>query len=347
MPIDKIALKNFTVFDRLKLEFCSGINVLVGVNGKGKTHIMKLLYSACQAVDPRVSFAQKIVRCFLPDEHRISRLVRRKQGNNDAIIRVSGSSLGSGESKTISAKFNIKTKKWDADITGEDRWEKLFQDLTSTFIPAKEILSNAYNLSAAVEKNNVIFDDTYLDIVNSAKIDISLGKNAASKQSMLTQIERIIEGKVFFDTQKDEFYLKHGNSKLEFNLVAEGIRKIALIWQLAKNGTLEKGSILFWDEPEANINPTHIPIIADMLLALQRSGVQIFIATHDYILAKYIETRALKTDNVQYFSLYDGSDTVCCDTASQFSSLEHNPIVSAFDSLLDEVYNNKVNGNEE
>ncbi len=35
------------------------------------------------------------------------------------------------------------------------------------------------------------------------------------------------------------------------------------------------------------------------------------------------------------------------DTASQFSSLEHNPIVSAFDSLLDEVYNNKVNGNEE
>lgn len=347
MPIDKIALKNFTVFDSLELEFCSGINVLVGVNGKGKTHIMKLLYSACQAVDPRVSFAQKIVRCFLPDEHRISRLVRRKQGNNDAIIRVSGSSLGSGESKTISAKFNIKTKKWDADITGEDRWEKLFQDLTSTFIPAKEILSNAYNLSAAVEKNNVIFDDTYLDIVNSAKIDISLGKNAASKQSMLTQIERIIEGKVFFDTQKDEFYLKHGNSKLEFNLVAEGIRKIALIWQLAKNGTLEKGSILFWDEPEANINPTHIPIIADMLLALQRSGVQIFIATHDYILAKYIETRALKTDNVQYFSLYDGSDTVCCDTASQFSSLEHNPIVSAFDSLLDEVYNNKVNGNEE
>ena len=40
MPIDKIALKNFTVFDRLELEFCSGINVLVGVNGKGKTHIV-------------------------------------------------------------------------------------------------------------------------------------------------------------------------------------------------------------------------------------------------------------------------------------------------------------------
>ena len=32
-------------------------------------------------------------------------------------------------------------------------------------------------------------------------------------------------------------------AKLEFNLVAEGLRKIALLWQLIKNGTLEKGSV--------------------------------------------------------------------------------------------------------
>ena len=52
--------------------------------------------------------------------------------------------------------------------------------------------------------------------------------------------------------QDDRFYLKPGTqAKLEFNLVAEGLRKIALLWQLIKNGTLEKGSVLFWDEPEA------------------------------------------------------------------------------------------------
>lgn len=49
--------------------------------------------------------------------------------------------------------------------------------------------------------------------------------------------------------------MKKGNSRQEFNLVAEGIRKMVLLWQLVKNGTLEKGSVLFWDEPEANINP--------------------------------------------------------------------------------------------
>lgn len=51
-----------------------------------------------------------------------------------------------------------------------------------------------------------------------------------------------------------------------------------------KNGMLEKGSVLFWDEPEANINPKYIPIIVDLLLVLSRSGVQIFVSTHDYFL---------------------------------------------------------------
>lgn len=344
MSLNKLSLKSFTVFDQLELEFSSGINVFVGVNGKGKTHIMKVLYSACQAADKKVSFAQKIVRCFSPDDHRISRLVRRKQGNNDAYIRVVGSNIAGAESKSISAKFSAKTKKWDAEIVGEDGWEKLFSDLTSTFIPAKEILSNAYNLNAAVEKSNVAFDDTYLDIVNSAKIDISVGKNATAKQSMLSQIERIIEGKVFFDAARDEFYLKHGNSKLEFNLVAEGIRKIALIWQLVKNGTLEQGSVLFWDEPEANINPVHISIIVDMLLTLQRNGVQIFIATHDYILAKYIEIKSKSDDCVTFFSLYDQEEAVGCESNRRFSKLKNNAIMSAFDKLLDEVYEEQVTG---
>lgn len=342
MSLNKLSLRNFTVFDQLELEFSSGINVFVGVNGKGKTHIMKVLYSACQAADKKVSFAQKIVRCFSPDDHRISRLVRRKQGNNDASIRVVGSNIAGAESKPISAKFSSKTKKWDAEIVGEDGWEKLFSDLTSTFIPAKEILSNAYNLNAAVEKNNVSFDDTYLDIVNSAKIDISVGKNAATRQTMLNKIERIIEGKVFFDATRDEFYLKHSNSKLEFNLVAEGIRKIALIWQLVKNGTLEKGSVLFWDEPEANINPVHIPIIVEMLLELQRNGVQIFVATHDYILAKYIEIKSKNDDCVTFFSLFDQGEAVGCESNHRFSNLKNNAIMSAFDELLDEVYKEQV-----
>lgn len=337
MSIKKVDLKNITVFDSLNLEFSSGINIFIGPNGVGKTHLLKILYSACRAADPKVSFSNKIVRCFAPDDHRISRLVRSKRGNNDACICVFSTSTGrENKVQKISASFSKKTTKWDAVVVGESGWEKQRGDLSSIFIPAKEILSHSYNLNAAVEMNNVSFDDTYLDVINAAKIAISPGKNAAVKQTLLTQIEKIIEGKVFFDEKRDEFYLKRGNSKVEFNLVAEGIRKIALLWQLVKNGILVDGSVLFWDEPESNINPVHIPILAEMLINLQQNGVQIFISTHDYFLSKYFEVKRVETDRIMYHSFFYENDSVSVESAPNFKELTHNSILDTFISLYKE-----------
>ncbi len=346
MFIQKISLKNITVFDTLDMQFSDGINVFIGPNGVGKTHLLKILYSACCAADPKVSFSNKIVSCFAPDEHRISRLVRRKQGNNDASIDITSKNEKIGKllsnsktfnSKTLSASFSNKTSKWDSEVAGEESWEKQQEGLSSVFIPAKEILSHSYNLNAAVAMNNVSFDDTYLDVINAAKIMISPGKDAAIKKTLLKQIEAIIEGKVFFDKKQDEFYLTHGNMKIEFNLVAEGIRKIALLWQLVKNGVLVSGSVLFWDEPEANINPIHIPIIAEILLNLQQNGVQIFISTHDYFLNKYLEVKRQASDKVMFHSFfYDEDHTVAVESAPHFKGLTHNSILDTFINLYQE-----------
>ena len=38
----EIELENFTVFDKMDIQFTEGINVLIGENGVGKTHVMKL-----------------------------------------------------------------------------------------------------------------------------------------------------------------------------------------------------------------------------------------------------------------------------------------------------------------
>lgn len=333
MPIKKVQLNNFTVFEEAEINFCEGINVFIGENGTGKTHLMKLIYSACQAVDPKVSFSQKIVRTFQPDDFRISRLITRKQGAGTAEVKIFAGV--NGATKIIAANFHTKTKKWDAEVTNEASWESKLNNLKSTFIPAKEILSNSYNLISAAEKNNIEFDDTYLDVIHSAKVDISAGKDPQSKVPQLRRLEKIIEGKVFFNGEKDRFYLKHGSSKVEFNLVAEGIRKIALLWQLMKNGTLEKGAVLFWDEPEANLNPIHIPLIVEMLLELQESGVQVFIATHDYILSKYFDVKAKKATTIKFHSLYKTESGVKCESNGRFKDLEKNDIRDTFIQLYE------------
>ena len=331
MPLTRIKIENFTVFEDITIPFSKGLNILVGENGMGKTHVMKLAYAACQSRKHDVSFSQKTTMLFRPDQSGIGRLVNRnKNGENTARVLVES------DIAQIGMSFSTKTKKWDAEVKSEEKWEKQMSGTTSVFIPAKEILSNAWNLDAAVKVGNVEFDDTYLDIIAAAKIDISTDVDSVARKKYLKILQKISNGKV--TVQDDRFYLKSGTqAKLEFNLVAEGIRKIALLWQLIKNGTLEKGSVLFWDEPEANINPKYIPVLAELLIMLEKEGVQIFVSTHDYFLSKYIEVKREKDSDVQYISLYkDEKNQVQCEIAKEFELLEHNTIMDTFRQLYRE-----------
>ena len=90
------------------------------------------------------------------------------------------------------------------------------------------------------------------------------------------------------------FIQKKDGRKTEFSLEAEGLRKLGLLWKLIRNGLLEKDSILLWDEPEANLNPELYPLVAEILLGLQKNGVQIFLATHSYNFAKYLENKSVQ-----------------------------------------------------
>lgn len=222
-------------------------------------------------------------------------------------------------------------------MSGESEWEKKNKDLISTYIPAKDILTNAYQFESAYLKNVIDFDETYLDIIAAVKIDVRKGKRQAKRKRYLDTIKKITSGILSIENEK--FYLNSGNEeKIEFQLIAEGWRKLALLWKLIENGVLEKGSVLFWDEPEAHINPVVIPIIVEILLELQKEGVQIFISTHDYILAKYFEVKAQKEHTIAYYSLFkDKNGYVNHEKCDNFRELKENPIIKAFDALMEEV----------
>lgn len=343
MKFQSIKLKNFTVFTNCEITLGAGINVFLGENGTGKTHILKLLYSAAQASRHDVSFSRKIVGTMQPDMLCIHRLLSRSRGNKTASVSIAASNEA-GDARRLQVSFSRQTKKWDAKVTGEQSWEKDFPKVSSIFIPVREILSNCYNLPSAVSAGNIKFDDTYIDIINSAKIDISTGRDTVARRKLLNSLEKLTKGKVSYNERSDEFYLRVGNSMQEFNLIAEGIRKLALLWQLVKNGTLEKGSVLFWDEPEANLNPSCIPVIAAFLVALQQAGVQIFLATHDYVLSKYLELYCKGESGLVFHSLVIGQEkqnglhSAQCFSGPSFDGLGHNAILDSFNDLLNEIY---------
>ena len=112
MKIIDIKLKNYTVFSDMELSFVKGINVIIGKNGTGKTHLLKTLYSAGVSANGRITFSHKLVRTMMPLNYNISRLASRHRGNQSSNIDIMAIKVASGSDKsaTLSLFFNKKAK---------------------------------------------------------------------------------------------------------------------------------------------------------------------------------------------------------------------------------------------
>jgi len=91
-------------------------------------------------------------------------------------------------------------------------------------------------------------------------------------------------------------------------MTAEGYRKIGVLHRLLSNGSINPGEtgVLLWDEPEANLNPKLMKEVVEVLLELSRNGQQIVVATHDYVLLKWLDLlmdKKGKEDHVRYHVL--------------------------------------------
>lgn len=329
--LSQIKLENFTSFEILDLKLSAGINVLIGANGTGKTHLMKVLYAACAITlgeDLEKSFAQKLRNVFNPYEGRMGRLARRQTGSVKSRIVISQQ----GGAK-LAAEFSNHTDKPDGiKVTGEAAWKKTA--LESSYIPVKEMLAHAPGFLATASRREIAFEEVYVDIIKRAFLPKLMGQPNADRQTLLTALQKAIDGKVV--TKGEHFFLKNKQGDLEFTLLAEGIRKLALIWILIQNGTLQSGSTLFWDEPEANLNPALMGQVVEVILALQRLGVQVVMSTHNYVLLKEFDLRKKPQDKVRYVSLFRNEQgSVSSHDSDNYRSIDPNAIADTFTDLYE------------
>lgn len=323
MPITSIEIENFTVFESLNIEFGEGINILVGENGTGKTHLLKLLYFFTHNFETNLFLDFRYM--FLDD---FAKVIRNHKGKSKILCLIDG------EKKEIiinePAKFGNSTG--NSALFGHSAVNVVCD---AVFIPAKEMLSHSKGFLALERERQIPFDKTLIDIV--AKAQLGETREISDFQSrLLKSIFKVIDGEVIYEN--DAFYIKKENGiKVEFSMEAEGLRKFGLFWKLIRNGLIKKDTIVFWDEPEANINPQLIPTLVDIILELQRNGVQIFIATHEYNLAKYFEVYRKNEDRVQYHSLFKTENGVSTKMALRYRDIYNNPIEEANEKLYNEI----------
>ncbi len=135
------------------------------------------------------------------------------------------------------------------------------------------------------------------------------------------------------------FYLDLPDGRMEAPLVAEGLRKLAMLAHLIVNGSLAANAFLFWDEPEANMNPKLSKLTSDVVFRLAQEGVQVFLATHDYVLSSDLSL-AIETDpswrrGMAFFALgrQEGNEGVAVERGEVLAKLLNNPILEAFAAL--------------
>lgn len=303
--LNTLTLQNFTVFKDVDLQFSPGLNVFIGENGTGKSHLLKLAYAifrALSAFDGKEpaqevatrTIAQHLVQVFCADS--LGHLAMRQQlAGNTNVIATWGKKgkIHFGFSDRKTEKVNL--------LSRSEHFEKL--PSSALFLPPKEILSVFRGFQAALEKRELAFDATYLDLAKALSVSPLKEQKSDDLQDALKTLRATVNASVI--KKNDTFYFSTGkNGPREAQIVAEGHRKLGMLAYLIRNGELRKASSLFWDEPEANLNPKLLAKLA-LVLADLAKVMQVTIATHSLFLLRALEIlqeqKALP--RVRYFGL--------------------------------------------
>jgi ABC-type polar amino acid transport system ATPase subunit len=196
----------------------------------------------------------------------------------------------------------------------------------SLFIPVAEMLSHSQGFLELNAKYQMPFDKTQIDILVNAGLP-ETREVSPFCQKLLDQIRKVIGGEVVYEDGKYSI-AKAGGQKIEYAFEASGFQKFGLLWKLLRNGLLEPGATLFWDEPEASINPELMSTLAEILLELSRNGVQVFVATHSEILAGYFQVGAQAGDSLLFHSLDLQDGQVKADSGDRFDLLTPNNLTA-------------------
>ena len=351
-------LQNFTVFADAGFEFGPGLNVLVGTNGTGKSHVLKMGY-AIESISFYLSkealkeeakeIANKDNETFVkrPKElysgrfawmFRLNDILPEifKSGHLNSLIKwdinkQAKIAVTLGEHEQID--FRIHTQKGNSD--GGVRVNEVPSEMKNTggavFIPAKEILTLSWMLPAS-EQLVIPVEKSYLDLFSQLRL---LPLRSSESSEAIAALTDVIGGEI--RAEGDAYFLLDSNGRrIPVNMVAEGLRKFGTLQKLLSNGSLTKQTTLYWDEPEANLNPALLQKLATILAELARQGFQIILATHSTDLLKEFHILSRQKDAeplpIKYFGLNakPGEATTVITT----DNFEHLPDVVALEVEL-------------
>ncbi|MDB5748143.1 MAG: ATP-binding protein [Massilia sp.] len=328
--------KNFTTVPNEEFRFGAGLNVIVGANGLGKSHILKAIYTLLKVQSTKnveltkssleKAYADKLVGVMRPEA--LGRLVKRKHGRDRCEL-----ALDMKETKQCATIAFASSAKSQVEVT---RAPTEALPLSPVYLPTRELATLCPWFVPLYDNYHLEFEETWRDTVSLLGAPSVKGPREKAVAKLLAPLEEAMNGRVIVDSKTGRFYLSvSGGGQMEMPLVAEGVRKLAMLARLISTGVLLEQGYLFWDEPETNLNPKLIRTVAASIIHLANHGIQVFIATHSLFLLRELEIlRAApgsKKIDTRFFGLRSDDGTV---TVSQGPKLEDIGSITALDESL-------------
>jgi ABC-type ATPase involved in cell division len=344
MKIKRLTLHGFTVFRDAVFDFAPGVNVLIGENGTGKSHVLKLVYTLNEAArrfrssEPLAGGKEKL----FGTEEDLWPLLRETLMGVFQPDTLESFRHSHADGPTFSLEWDEPRidvtfgpsppgTMFRVSLSGQKQTAKIDRAL---FVPPREVLSIFPGFAAAWLNRESAFDRTYFDLC--VALDLK-PLRSGGPPDLLEPLERELGGKVVM--KEGKFFLSYPGGDMEAPMLAEGDRKLAMIAHLLTNGSIAKDTCLLWDEPEANLNPKRARLMGDTVARLAKAGVQVFLATHDYALtselALKVDTGELPPGNAAFFALHRDPTRpgVFVERGERLADLQDNPILDALVSL--------------
>lgn len=331
--LKQLSIKNLTLFpNENQLDFAAGLNIFIGENGTGKTHLMKMAYALIAVSEQasrnpivdtptktylQKSYAEKLLGVFKPDS--LGRLVSRKQGRArcEVFTAFDDPRLNAAISFATNAQSEVQV----------DKLPKAWNKERALFLPTRELLTIFPGFVALYDAHYVPFEETWRDTCIHLGMPQLKGRRSKEIAQLLEPLEKAMGGSIVLD-KSGRFYLNaRGAGNMEMHLVSEGLRKLAMLSQLISNGVLQENGYIFWDEPEANLNPKIIKLIAKVIYSIASNGVQVFIASHSLFLLRELEIIHAHENSTnfsqRYFGLSANDEGVTIEQGHELTDLQN------------------------
>ena len=165
--INTLELREFTAFKKLKIDFSSKINVIIGANGTGKTQLLKAAHAICVGDskirsddsllkdDVEADLSKYLIGLFKPLDGKLGRMRKHGAAHDQA-------SLIASFADEQRVEFSFAPQSQKIQLENIERFKQKRPE--PIFFPTKEVLSFMEGFVSLYLHREIAFDISYKDI---------------------------------------------------------------------------------------------------------------------------------------------------------------------------------------